>query len=267
MDLSGSRLIPAPLAAVRAGLQDPETLKACIPGCETFERTGDGAYAGTVATKVGPIRAALVGTLKVVETADGWTLAAEGADAAGSGRGSGTVRLESAEGGTLLSYEGSIEVEGKIGQLGSRLLSGVTRQSIEGFLAAFSERVATDAPASEKTDIGAPPTDAAASEKIDAEPPLADAPPLVHEEPAIEPAPEELPPPLAEEAPRVPVEPTPIAPTAVPDVPDPVEIVAADAVENPKDASGFVGRIMLVAAIAVVVAVAVYFGFMHRPPA
>jgi carbon monoxide dehydrogenase subunit G len=254
MDLSGSRLIPAPLAAVRAGLQDPEALKACIPGCESLKRTGEGAYAGTVATKVGPIRAALVGTLTVVETADGWRLAAEGADAAaGSGRGTGTVSLESAEGGTLLTYEGSAEVEGKIGQLGSRLLSGVTRQSIEGFLAAFSERVATDA---------------ATSEKTDAEPPLAEAPPLVHEEPAIEPTPEEFPaPPLAEEAPRMPIEPTPIAPTAVPDVPDPVEIAAADAVENPKDASGFVGRIMLVAAIAVVVAVAVYFGFMHRPPA
>lgn len=260
MDLSGSRLIPAPLAAVRAGLQDPETLKACIPGCEAFQRTGEGAYAGTVATKVGPIRAALAGTLNAVETSDGWTLAAEGADAAaGSGRGTGTVRLESAEGGTLMTYEGSAEVEGKIGQLGSRLLSGVTRQSIEGFLTAFSERVATDAPASEKTGIEAAPTDA--------EPPLADAPPLVHEEPAIEPAPEDLPPPpLVEEAPRMPVEPTPIAPTSVPDVPDPVEIVAAEAVENPKDASGSVGRIMLVAAIVVVVAVAVYFGFMHRPP-
>ncbi|MEO8924775.1 MAG: SRPBCC domain-containing protein, partial [Caldimonas sp.] len=38
MELHGERLIPAPLEATWAALNDPETLKACIAGCESLER-------------------------------------------------------------------------------------------------------------------------------------------------------------------------------------------------------------------------------------
>ena len=69
MELQGERLIPAPLDTTWAALNDPETLKACIAGCESLERTGDDAFAALVAVKVGPVSARFKGNLKLTQRA------------------------------------------------------------------------------------------------------------------------------------------------------------------------------------------------------
>ena len=43
MELTGERLIPASVDTTWAALNDPETLKGCIAGCESLERIGDDA--------------------------------------------------------------------------------------------------------------------------------------------------------------------------------------------------------------------------------
>ena len=57
MDMTGERRIPAPRQKVWDALNDPEVLKACIPGCETLERTSDTDLKATAAVKIGPIAA------------------------------------------------------------------------------------------------------------------------------------------------------------------------------------------------------------------
>ena len=39
MTMSGEQQLPAPRETVWAKLNDPEVLKACIPGCESLEVT------------------------------------------------------------------------------------------------------------------------------------------------------------------------------------------------------------------------------------
>ena len=41
MDMTGSERIAAPRERVYAALNDPEILKAAIPGCEAVEKTSD----------------------------------------------------------------------------------------------------------------------------------------------------------------------------------------------------------------------------------
>ena len=41
MQLTSSRTVPASVETTWAALNDPETLKACIPGCETIERVSE----------------------------------------------------------------------------------------------------------------------------------------------------------------------------------------------------------------------------------
>ena len=62
MDMTGERRIPAPRQKVWDALNDPEVLKACIPGCETWERTSDTDLKATAAVKIGPIAARFNGT-------------------------------------------------------------------------------------------------------------------------------------------------------------------------------------------------------------
>ena len=57
MDLSGEYRIPTSPQAAWDALNDPEVLKACIPGCRELQRVSDSEFSAVVTSKVGPISA------------------------------------------------------------------------------------------------------------------------------------------------------------------------------------------------------------------
>ena len=61
MQMNDTQRIPAPRAAVWAALNDPEVLKACIPGCESLEKTAPTEMTAKVTLKVGPVKATFGG--------------------------------------------------------------------------------------------------------------------------------------------------------------------------------------------------------------
>ncbi|WP_144436227.1 SRPBCC family protein, partial [Roseibium album] len=63
MDISGSQLIPASREEVWRALNDPEVLKACIPGCESLEKTSETEMNAAVTTKIGPVKAKFKGAV------------------------------------------------------------------------------------------------------------------------------------------------------------------------------------------------------------
>ena len=104
MELSHTRLVPAPPDRVWEALNDPDTLKACIPGCESFVREPDGTWSTTVALKIGPVSARFAGRVELADVTPptGYTLKFEGqGGAAGFANGSAKVGLSSADGGRL----------------------------------------------------------------------------------------------------------------------------------------------------------------------
>lgn len=247
MDISGSHRIPAPRAAVWEALRDPDVLRDCIPGCEALEKTSGDAFHGAVGAKVGPMRARFAGEIAATGSQEAFRVTARGQDEkAGGGEGEADVTLVEEGPETVLSYACRFEANGKLSQLGGRLLTGVARTQIEAFFARFSETVAGRA--------------TAAGPLPHAEP-VVEAPPLAPEAEPVGAAPERAPT-FAEP----PVNPAAIAPTAVPDAPGGAEIAAIEATEPAASGGGVVTRIMLVAAIVVVVAVGVYL-FMLQPPA
>ncbi|HQU50803.1 MAG TPA: carbon monoxide dehydrogenase subunit G [Casimicrobiaceae bacterium] len=145
MDLSSSRLVPAPPARVWEALNDPDTLKACIPGCESFVREADGSWAATVLAKVGPVSARFGGRIELadVNPPTGYTLKFQGqGGAAGFAKGEAKVALAPAEGGTTLNYTASAQVGGKLAQVGSRLIDGAAAKLADDFFARLAERLA-----------------------------------------------------------------------------------------------------------------------------
>ena len=63
MEMSGEQLIRATQADTWEALNDPEILKACVPGCESIERTGDNEYEVLMTARVGPVSAKFKGKL------------------------------------------------------------------------------------------------------------------------------------------------------------------------------------------------------------
>jgi carbon monoxide dehydrogenase subunit G len=143
--MSNSRVIPAPPAAVWAALNDPEALKASVPGCESLERVDDTTWKATMAAKVGPVSARFSGTMRIVESTppNGYTLRFDGqGGAAGFANGEAKVSLAPADAdSTLLNYDVKAQVGGKIAQIGSRLIDAAAAKIADEFFARFSERL------------------------------------------------------------------------------------------------------------------------------
>jgi carbon monoxide dehydrogenase subunit G len=150
MDFSGEYRIAAPRSRVWQALNDPEALKASIPGCQTIAKVTDTEFTATVQAKVGPLSAKFTGkvTLSDMDPPNGYTITGEGqGGVAGFGKGGAKVGLaDDGMGGTVLSYTAHAQVGGKLAQIGSRLIDGAARKIADDFFASFAERLAAEAP-------------------------------------------------------------------------------------------------------------------------
>ena len=148
MNLQGERLIPASPEATWAALNDPETLKDCIKGCESLEKTGDNEFLATMALRIGPVNARFKGRLQLqnIEPISSYTIAFDGqGGVAGFGKGTADVNLKPEGDGTLLAYSAKAQVGGKLAQVGSRLIDSAATKIAEDFFAAFEARLAAPA--------------------------------------------------------------------------------------------------------------------------
>ncbi len=144
MELSGSRVIAADIDTVWAHLNNPETLKACIPGCEELTGSPEEGFAAVVKQKVGPVKATFKGAvvLENVVPSQSYTITGEGkGGVAGFAKGGADVVLKTVEGGTELTYEAQAKVGGKLAQLGNRIIGGFARKMADEFFERFQNTV------------------------------------------------------------------------------------------------------------------------------
>lgn len=145
MEIQADQLLAADRETIWALLNDPEVLKECIPGCEALEANNPTHMTATVALKVGPVKARFNGSVDLIELNSpiSYAIVGEGKGGiAGFAKGRADVSLSEQENGTLLSYKVSVNIGGKIAQLGSRLMESTARKLSEEFFTRFSEKVA-----------------------------------------------------------------------------------------------------------------------------
>ena len=149
MDVSGEVRIPADRETVWRALKDAAVLKACIPGCETFEQRSETEYEGTVTARVGPVKVRFGGkvTLSDLDPPNAYTLFGEGTGAAGFARGRAAVRLRADGAETILAYSVDAQVGGRLAQVGARLMQGTTRKLADDFFARFRDSLPGAVPA------------------------------------------------------------------------------------------------------------------------
>ena len=163
MQMTGEYVIPASREAVWDALNDPEVLKACIPGCEEVVKTSDTEMEAAVTAKVGPVKAKFKGriTLSDLDPPNGYTISGEGSGgAAGFAKGGAHVKLvPDGASATVLEYTAHAQVGGKLAQIGQRLIDGTAKKMADQFFSNLAARFeAPPAPADEEPvagDVGA----------------------------------------------------------------------------------------------------------------
>src|SRR5436305_5819462 len=80
MTMTGEVQLPAPRQTVWEKLNDPDVLKATIPGCESLEKTSDTSFQAVAVTKIGPVKAKWKGkvTLTDLDPPNGYEIVGEG---------------------------------------------------------------------------------------------------------------------------------------------------------------------------------------------
>ena len=154
MEMSGEQFIPATQAQTWAALNDPEILKACVPGCESIEKTAENEYVVLMTARIGPVSAKFKGKLALsdLNPPNSYSIAFDGqGGVAGFGKGGAKVQLAPQEGSnpggnTKLTYQVKANVGGKLAQIGSRLVDAAAKKLAGEFFNAFNAKVASENP-------------------------------------------------------------------------------------------------------------------------
>jgi carbon monoxide dehydrogenase subunit G len=144
MTMAGEYQLPASQQTVWEKLNDPAVLKACIPGCQELERTGDNGFKAIATIKIGPVKATFKGnvTLSDLDPPNGYKISGQGeGGVAGFAKGGATVKLAPKDGGTLLTYNVEAQIGGKLAQLGQRLVNGAAKKVADDFFGNFVKAV------------------------------------------------------------------------------------------------------------------------------
>ena len=142
MEIKGEYKIAASREKVFAALNDAEVLKACIPGCESLEKSSDTEMAAKVRLRIGPVSAAFSGkvTLSDLDPPNGYKITGEGqGGVAGFAKGGAVVTLREDGADTILEYNVDAQVGGKIAQVGARLITGTAKKLADEFFGKFAK--------------------------------------------------------------------------------------------------------------------------------
>jgi carbon monoxide dehydrogenase subunit G len=145
MQMNGTRQLVATADQAWQALNDPEMLKACIPGCDKFEAVTDTQYAMGVSIRIGPVSAKFSGTVTLDEVVPPSSYVihfeAQGG-VAGFGKGSSKVQLLPNDQGVELQYQVESQVGGKLAQVGQRLIDIAAKSLAEDFFKRFEAKLA-----------------------------------------------------------------------------------------------------------------------------
>lgn len=153
--------VDAPVETVWAYVLDPNKIVTCMPGASLDEIIDDRTFDGSIKIKVGAVMAAYKGRIELTEVDEASRtiqMTGEGREkGGGTAKATMTGRLTStAGGGTAMIAEASIDLTGKIMQVGRGMIQGVSHQLFQQFVKKLGKNLDVESAAGE-SGVGAVP--------------------------------------------------------------------------------------------------------------
>jgi carbon monoxide dehydrogenase subunit G len=138
--------VHAPIDAVWRFVLDPDQVVTCLPGAELERAVDDRTFEGRVKVKLGAISASYKGRVRLTEVDEPEhtvRMVAEGRET-GGGTAKGTMisRLRALpDGQTEMVTEASVDLTGRVMQVGRGMIQGVSHQLFQQFVASTRVRL------------------------------------------------------------------------------------------------------------------------------
>ena len=143
MKITGTHEIKIPRERVYAALTDPQILQHCIPGCQSLEETSANNYIATMKAGVGPVKGVFKGHvhLEDMQPPEHYQMIVDGKGGPGFVKGTGNFHLESNSDGTIVRYEGEMQVGGVIASVGQRMIEAAAKMLAAQFFKALESEI------------------------------------------------------------------------------------------------------------------------------
>ncbi len=153
--------VEAPLDAVWRLMMDPHQIVTCLPGAQLDEAVDAQTFLGSVKVRVGAVTTTYKGRVRFAELdeqAHAVRIVAEGRETGGGmAKGAMSGRLRAlAPGETEVVAEATIDLTGRIMQVGRGMIQGVSQQLFQQFVRAIQERLKVAAGAEAPAPAAAP---------------------------------------------------------------------------------------------------------------
>jgi carbon monoxide dehydrogenase subunit G len=141
--------VAAPVDAVWRFVMDPHNVATCMPGATLDDVVDERTFLGSIKVKVGAITTSYKGRVQLThvdEPAYAVEMRAEGRETGGgTAKGTMSSRLRSLpDGQTEVVAEATLDLTGRIMQVGRGMIQGVSHQLFRQFVARTQERLATE---------------------------------------------------------------------------------------------------------------------------
>ena len=139
--LSGNYEINAPREAVWGALTEPESLKGCIPGCQSLDDVGEGNYEASISASLGPVRGNFSAKVSIRDwnPHESYTLVVSANGSPGFINGEAFITLSEENNITTVSVEGDGQAGGLLARVGQRMMESVGRNMMDRFFGCLAE--------------------------------------------------------------------------------------------------------------------------------
>ncbi|MCB1493686.1 MAG: carbon monoxide dehydrogenase subunit G [Rhodobiaceae bacterium] len=145
MELKGSEDIAASRQALWDGLNDPDVLTKCIPGCKAMTETAPDAYDVEMQLKVAAVGGSFNGkvSLEDKQEPENCRIVLNGGGTLGTGNGTAEFTItETGPQSARLDYSCSGEIGGLVAGVGQRVLGSVAKHLAKQFFTALRKHYA-----------------------------------------------------------------------------------------------------------------------------
>lgn len=148
--IAGTHVIPSTLLQVWQALLNPDVLQLCIVGCQSMQLMAPNHYRATIKVGIGPVSATFETQVHLMtenapndhSTSASCRLQVSGnAGALGQGQASVQVHLQQIAQGTQLVWQAQPQLQGRLAQLGNRLVEASAKGLSQQFFQRFTQHL------------------------------------------------------------------------------------------------------------------------------